>query len=58
MKLIQDWQGKRLVCSKCGTIRSVKYSDGDGVVYCNACVLQFPNMEENREHMAVTHKET
>lgn len=37
-QLIKDWDKKELICSQCGTNKSVKYEFGDNA-YCNVCML-------------------
>lgn len=38
MKTIDNWANKKLICSKCGTDKSVKWSNNDNV-FCNKCII-------------------
>ncbi len=39
MEYIPEWQKKKLICSNCGTDKSVKYSF-NGKNYCNLCIIK------------------
>ena len=45
MELVDNWQEKKLTCSKCGETRSVKY-EVDGKYLCNKCTLSEQTMEQ------------
>ena len=38
MKFISDWIKQEWLCTKCGTNKSVKWTQ-DGIPYCNRCIL-------------------
>ena len=40
MEIISDWNKKDLICSCCGTDKSVKYIGNDGNIYCNKCITK------------------
>lgn len=43
MEIISDWNKKDLICSCCGTDKSVKYIRNDGNTYCNKCIAKTGN---------------
>lgn len=38
MKRIKNWSSKNLICTKCGTNKSVKYLF-ENKPYCNRCIM-------------------
>ena len=39
MKVIENWAAKKLVCNKCGTTKSVKWTNKDKI-FCNKCIIE------------------
>ena len=48
MEIISDWNKKDLICSCCGTNKSVKYIGSDRNIYCNKCILQQETKEDKQ----------
>lgn len=38
MNIIAEWQSKNLRCSVCGSDKSVKYRNKNGLAMCNKCI--------------------